>query len=170
MQIEWWYWIIAGICLVGLELLVPSFTIIWFGLGALVVGMLKLFWPGFPVAGQVFLWSVASICFTVTWFRFLKPKSDRTHSGTSKEAIVGESGIAPEAPPLDAINDTLTEQLMSELAPRLSEVMEQQVSAELRKSLDQTVSNLLSQFDVSVREIVREAIAEKLKPPRDRSR
>jgi hypothetical protein len=76
----------------------------------------------------------------------------------------------PEPPALEAINDTLTEQLMSELAPRLSEVMEQQVSAELRKSLDQTVSNLLSQFDVSVREIVREAIAEKLKPPRDPSR
>ncbi|MDP2030314.1 MAG: hypothetical protein Q8K12_11805 [Thiobacillus sp.] len=69
-----------------------------------------------------------------------------------------------------AVNDTLTEQLMSELAPRLSEVMEQQVSAELRKSLDQTVANLLSQFDVSVREIVREAIAEKLKPPHDPSR
>jgi len=78
--------------------------------------------------------------------------------------------LPAEAPAPDAINDTLTEQLMSELAPRLSEVMEQQVSAELRKSLDQTVSNLLSQFDVSVREIVREAIAEKLKPPRDPSR
>jgi hypothetical protein len=75
----------------------------------------------------------------------------------------------PESPELEAINDTLTEQLMSELAPKLTEVMEQQVSAELRKSLDQTVSNLLSQFDVSVREIVREAIAEKLKPPRDPS-
>lgn len=81
-----------------------------------------------------------------------------------------EPAIPPaEALPCDAINDTLTEQLMSELAPRLSEVMEQQVSAELRKSLDQTVSNLLSQFDVSVREIVREAITEKLKPPRDPS-
>ncbi|MDP1924716.1 MAG: hypothetical protein Q8K57_08050 [Thiobacillus sp.] len=81
-----------------------------------------------------------------------------------------EPAILPaEAPPSDAINDTLTEQLMSELAPRLSEVMEQQVSAELRKSLDQTVANLLSQFDVSVREIVREAITEKLKPPRDPS-
>ena len=81
-----------------------------------------------------------------------------------------ETDTAPaESPALEAINDTLTEQLMSELAPRLSEVMEQQVSAELRKSLDQTVSNLLSQLDVSVREIVREAIAEKLKPPRDPS-
>jgi hypothetical protein len=68
------------------------------------------------------------------------------------------------------VNDTLTEQLMSELAPRLSEVMEKQVSAELRKSLDQTVAALLSQLDVSVREIVREAVAEKLKPPRDPSK
>lgn len=80
-----------------------------------------------------------------------------------------ETDASPvKTPANDAINDTLTEQLMSELAPRLSEVMERQVSAELRKSLDHTVANLLSQFDVSVREIVREAIAEKLKPPRDR--
>jgi len=93
MQIEWWYWIIAGFCLIGLELIVPSFTIIWFGLGALVVGILTFLWPAFPVAGQVFLWSLASIFFTIMWFRYLKPKKDRTHAGTSKDAIVGESGI-----------------------------------------------------------------------------
>ncbi|MDP1928570.1 MAG: hypothetical protein Q8K62_08675 [Thiobacillus sp.] len=81
------------------------------------------------------------------------------------EADVPTAEIFPAA----EVNDTLTEQLMSELAPRLSEVMEKQVSAELRKSLDQTVANLLSQLDVSVREIVREAVAEKLKPPRDPS-
>lgn len=68
-----------------------------------------------------------------------------------------------------AVGDTLTEQLMSELAPRLSEVMEKQVAAELRKNLDETVSTLLAQFDVNVREIVREAVAEKLKTPRDPS-
>ncbi len=67
------------------------------------------------------------------------------------------------------LNDTLTEQLMSELAPRLSEVMEKQVTAELRKNLDQTVATLLSQLDVNVREIVRDAIAEKLKQSRDPS-
>jgi len=93
MQIEWWYWIIAGFTLVGLELVVPSFTIIWFGLGALVVGILAFVWPTFPVAGQVFLWSIASICFTVMWFKYFKPKGDRTHAGSSKEGIVGESGI-----------------------------------------------------------------------------
>lgn len=74
----------------------------------------------------------------------------------------------PEAPPA-IVSDTLAEQLMSELAPRLSEVMEKQVAAELRKNLDQTVATLLSQLDVNVREIVREAIAEKLRQPRDPS-
>lgn len=74
MQFEWWYWIIAGFCLIGLELIVPSFTIIWFGLGALVVGALKALWPKFPLAGQLFLWSVSSISFTAMWFKYLKPK------------------------------------------------------------------------------------------------
>ena len=50
----------------------------------------------------------------------------------------------PEAPApsaaLPIVSDTLAEQLMSELAPRLSEVMEKQVAAELRKNLDQTVA------------------------------
>ncbi len=62
-----------------------------------------------------------------------------------------------------AVTDTLAEQLLSELAPKLSEVMEKQVAAELRKSLDETVAALLSQLDVNVRKIVRDAVAEKLK-------
>lgn len=74
---------------------------------------------------------------------------------------------APAELPTATVSDTLAEQLMSELAPRLSEVMEKQVAAELRRNIDQTVSSLLGQLDVNVREIVREAVAEKLKTPRD---
>jgi hypothetical protein len=66
-------------------------------------------------------------------------------------------------PPLPVVNDTLAEQLMSELAPRLSQIMEKQVAAQLRKSLDETVAALIAQLDVNVREIVREAVAERLK-------
>lgn len=93
MQIEWWHWIIAGFCLIGLELFVPSFTIIWFGMGALVVGVLIAVWPAFPLGGQILTWSIASICFTVAWFKYFKPGKDRTHAGMSKEGIVGETGI-----------------------------------------------------------------------------
>jgi len=93
MQIEWWHWVVVGFCLIGLELFVPSFTIIWFGMGALVVGMLKAVWPSFPLAAQLLLWSIASICFTLMWFKYLKPKTDQTHAGMSKEGIIGETGI-----------------------------------------------------------------------------
>lgn len=93
MRIEWWYWILAGFCLIGLELVIPSFTIIWFGLGALLVGIMVAILPSLPDWLQVLCWAFASIAFTVMWFKYLKPKGDRTHSGLSKEAIVGESGI-----------------------------------------------------------------------------
>lgn len=93
MQVVWWYWIILGICLIGLELVVPSFTIIWFGLGALLVGLLSALFHGIPVSVQLFLWTVASVCFTVLWFRYLKPKNDRSRAGMSKEGIVGETGM-----------------------------------------------------------------------------
>lgn len=79
------------------------------------------------------------------------------------------AGASVSIEPPSVVSDTLAEQLMSELAPRLSEVMEKQVAAELRKNLDQTVATLLSQLDVNVREIVRDAVAEKLKQPRDPS-
>jgi hypothetical protein len=85
-------------------------------------------------------------------------------------AMTAPAAVATSAEPEvhnTAVNDSLTEQLMGELAPRLSEAMEKQVAAELRKNLDQTVASLLSQLDVNVREIVRDAVAEKLNTPRD---
>lgn len=92
MQIEWWYWIIAGFFLIGLELIVPSFTISWFGLGALVVGVLSVLLPDFHPVGQIALWVFASVSFTLLWFKYLKPKGDRTLAGTPKEEIIGVSG------------------------------------------------------------------------------
>jgi membrane protein implicated in regulation of membrane protease activity len=84
MQIEWWYWIIAGFCLIGVELIVPSFTIIWFGFGALSVGIFCYAWVGIPLAGQVALWSAASICFTAMWHKYLKTKNDGAGTDYSK--------------------------------------------------------------------------------------
>ena len=33
MQLEWWAWIVGGIGLIVAELAIPSFFVIWFGLG-----------------------------------------------------------------------------------------------------------------------------------------
>jgi len=87
-----WIWIAAGIALTALELVIPSFTIIWFGLAAIVVGLVS-FIPGMgSLAVQLGLWAVLSGAFTFFWFKFFRQQT-RTLSGQSKEAIIGKAGI-----------------------------------------------------------------------------
>jgi len=93
MKTVWWHWLVIGIGLIGLELVIPSFTIIWFGLGALLVAAVLLLFPASPLWLQLLSWTVASVAFTLLWFKYLKPGKNHTHSGQSKEAIVGETGI-----------------------------------------------------------------------------
>lgn len=45
---EWWHWLVLGLCLSMAELLVPAFFIVWFGIGAIGVGVVLLFAPSFP--------------------------------------------------------------------------------------------------------------------------
>lgn len=87
-----WIWIAAGIALTALELIIPSFTIIWFGLAAVVVGLLT-FIPGMESpALQLGIWAALSGAFTYFWFKYFRQQT-RTLSGQSKESIIGKAGI-----------------------------------------------------------------------------
>lgn len=97
-DVLWWYWVVFGLVLVMLELVIPSFTIVWFGLGACCVGLVMQVFPALPFSGQLLLWAGTSAIWTVLWFRWLKPHmADRTKAGMSKDAIVGEVGIVVQA-------------------------------------------------------------------------
>ena len=99
LQILYWYWLVFGMVLILLELAVPSFTIFWFGLGALVVGVLMLLAPELSLTWQILIWVIASTAFVVFWFQVLKPKmTDRTKAGISREAVVGETAMVTRAP------------------------------------------------------------------------
>jgi hypothetical protein len=63
---------------------------------------------------------------------------------------------------LPAVTDSLAEQLLGELEPKLAALLQDKVAKQIRNSLDETISALLAQLDVNVREIVRDAINEKL--------
>jgi len=93
MTIEWWYWIVGGIVLILLELVLPSFSVLWFGLGAIIVGLLVLVAPGFPLTGQILLWSIASVTMTVLWFRVFRRIRHKTRIGTASGDIIGEIGL-----------------------------------------------------------------------------
>ena len=96
MNPEWWYWIVGGIVLILTELLIPSFFIVWFGLGALVVGLLALAFD-LPLAAQLATWTVASLAMVWLWFKVFKQSFQKTRIGTADGEVVGEIGLLVSA-------------------------------------------------------------------------
>lgn len=99
VNILWYHWLILGMLLMLGEMLVPSFTLFWFGLAALLIGIVLLVLPEIALSLQLLIWATASIVFTVLWFKFFKPTMiDRTKAGVSREAVTGETGIVIKVP------------------------------------------------------------------------
>jgi hypothetical protein len=69
MELVWWHWMVLGLGSGLLELVVASFFVIWFGLGALLVGVAMLARRPWPSATQILLWTAASVAMTVLWFK-----------------------------------------------------------------------------------------------------
>lgn len=97
MQLEWWTWIVGGIALILAELAIPSFFVIWFGLGALLVGLLALLLPGLSMTAQLAIWTFTSLAMVVLWFRVFKPGFHKTRIGTSAGEAIGEIGLLVSA-------------------------------------------------------------------------
>jgi hypothetical protein len=96
---QYWHWLAFGMILIIAELLIPSFTIFWFGLAGLIVGSVLLVAPRTSFTWQLFLWAVASGFMTYLWFKLFKPlMADRTKAGISREALVGVTGQVIRAP------------------------------------------------------------------------
>ena len=99
MEMVWWQWMLLGIALAIVEIFLPSFVSLWFGLGAIVVGLVAWLFPALPLAWQILLWIIASGLFVLTWFFYFKPgMRDRTKAGIQREALIGEAGRVVRAP------------------------------------------------------------------------
>jgi membrane protein implicated in regulation of membrane protease activity len=101
-KVLYWYWLVLGMLLIMAEIFIPSFTVFWFGLGAIIVALILWLLPDMAVSWQLFIWAIASIVFTFLWFKFIKPlMTDRTKAGISREAAQGESGHVIKTPAED---------------------------------------------------------------------
>lgn len=89
---QWWHWEILGIVLVLAELVLPSFFVIWFGLGALLVGLVLAVVP-LSLAAQIGLWILASLAMTALWFRVFRRSDHKTRIGTADGEVIGEVGL-----------------------------------------------------------------------------
>ncbi|MCL4792990.1 MAG: NfeD family protein [Bryobacteraceae bacterium] len=97
LAMTWWMWVILGLVLMAGEIMTPGgFFILFFGAGAVVVGLLK--WAGLattlPVDGLIFLVvSVAGLAF------FRKPLQQRFQPLTPQipvDSLAGETAKALE--------------------------------------------------------------------------
>ena len=94
MDMLWYHWMILGLVLGLLELMITSFYVVWFALGALLVGLVLLVYP-IGMTAQIVLWTLASIAMTVLWFKVFR-QNDKTRSGTA-DAALGEFGVMAHA-------------------------------------------------------------------------
>jgi inner membrane protein len=92
MELAWWHWMILGLALGLSELATGTFFVIWFGLGALLVGLVMLVAPAISFTTQLLLWTLASIALTVLWFKVFRKQAARTRAGQADE-VLGEIGV-----------------------------------------------------------------------------
>jgi membrane protein implicated in regulation of membrane protease activity len=84
---------VLGVLLILLELAIPAFFVIWFGFGALVVGLALAVIPNLSLSLQLAIWIAASLAFVALWFKVFKAKVHRTRVGLSKGQFTGEIGL-----------------------------------------------------------------------------
>lgn len=97
MDMLWWHWIAIGLILAGLELLTPGgFFIVFFGVGAILVGLLDLAGLHLPLWTQWLLFTVLSVAAVVLFRKPLTSRFRVPDSGVVIDSLVGEVAV-PDA-------------------------------------------------------------------------
>jgi len=90
MEMQWWIWLVFGVALILLELLLPTFFILWFGIGAVLVSVIAFLVPSLQLDMQVLLWVLFSCVTTAVWFKVFRRKPDGRWTADS---VIGEVGL-----------------------------------------------------------------------------
>lgn len=91
MEMQWWIWLVFGIGLILLELFLPTFFILWFGIGAVLVSLIALAAPGLQLDMQGLLWVLLSSVTTYLWFKLFKRKQPDVR--WTADSVIGEVGL-----------------------------------------------------------------------------
>lgn len=97
----WWWWMIAGLALILAEFTVPGVFICFFGVGAILTGVISWLIPSLSFAWSLLLFAFLSVLFLFTCRRFM-PKSFRGSekvdlSDIENDAVVGAEAVVTEA-------------------------------------------------------------------------
>lgn len=93
-------WIIVGVVIMSMELFLPGFILCFFGLGAILTGLLKMFLP-MGINAQLVLFAALSIVLLVSFRRYAQGYftgrvSNKNPAGAAMETHSGETAIVAE--------------------------------------------------------------------------
>lgn len=71
-QIEFWYWLIAAVVMIIIEMVVPAAYFLWMGISAFIVGLLLYVLPSMPLLIQVIIFGVLSVVTVMLYKRHKK--------------------------------------------------------------------------------------------------
>ena len=96
---SFWYWLVAGVVLVGAEIVVSGVYLLWLGLGALTVGLFTAVWPDAPSWLQWLVLAVAMLGWVVAGVRWQRRSraSQPDVLNTGLGASVGARAVVSEA-------------------------------------------------------------------------
>ncbi|MGH7854129.1 MAG: NfeD family protein [Candidatus Binatia bacterium] len=100
---EWWMWVLVGLLLLLAELVTPGgFYFIFFGIGAVVVGVLAGLGAGGPVWFQLLLFSILSLV-SLWLFREKLLKLTAATPERNVDSLIGETAVAIDEIPANGI-------------------------------------------------------------------
>ena len=65
--ILFWYWLILGVVFLTLEVLAPGAILMWFGIGAVVTGVILWLFQGMAIGWQILIFAMVSAASVVVW-------------------------------------------------------------------------------------------------------
>ena len=99
-HIEFWYWWVAGLVLIGIEVFMPGTFFLWMGVAAGVVGLALLFWPSLSLDYQLLTFAVVSIGTVALWRLYLRkhpPASDAPALNRRGRQYIGRVFVLSES-------------------------------------------------------------------------
>lgn len=91
-----WTWSILGLLLLGAEMLTGTLYVLWFGIAALLIGLLLWLYPETPFALQLLLFSVLSLGSLALWLLYFRDHTSDLKIGQSRGDEIGRTGIIIE--------------------------------------------------------------------------
>ena len=95
----WWAWILSGLALLGLELLLGSFYLLFLGLAAIIVGLLAMFGASGPFWLEWLLFIVFSAGLVLLLRKPLLGKFNLRSDPRDIDSLVGVAAVAVDTIP-----------------------------------------------------------------------